>query len=59
MTKLRLYGAVDHVAHFLHTPTMRGSRSARTRWHHRIHLVPYWLIRPICDRYEHWLEDVR
>lgn len=43
---------LDWVAHLLHTPTMLGRGAARARWHHRIHLVPYAVIRPVCDRYE-------
>lgn len=43
---------VDAAAHFLYCPTMLGRDSARTRWHHRIHLIPGRLLAWVCDRYD-------
>jgi hypothetical protein len=31
---------------------MCGRRVAVARWYHRIHLLPGWALRPICDRYD-------
>lgn len=42
----------DALGHWLYTPTMLGKRSARARWHHRIHLIPGWLSRWACNRYD-------
>lgn len=50
--KHRHIKALDDVAHFLYCPTMLGSRAARARWHHRIHLVPGFLLAVVCDAYE-------
>lgn len=52
---LRLFLAVDAVAHVLYAPTMLGRSSGRSRWHHRIHLIPGWLLRWVCDGFERWL----
>jgi hypothetical protein len=43
---------LDSAAHVLYTPTMHGKRIAVARWHHHIHLVPGWLFKFICDRFE-------
>ena len=56
--RIRFWPAVDAVAHFLYVPTMGGRRSARTRWHHRIHLIPGALLSLICDAYEARLSEV-
>lgn len=42
----------DSLVHFLYCPTMLGRRSARARWHHRIHLIPGAFLAAVCDRYE-------
>lgn len=47
--KHRLLTWADNVAHFLYCPTMLGSRAARARWHHRIHLIPGFLLARACD----------
>lgn len=31
---------------------MAGRRLAAARWHHRIHLLPGWLLSMICDRFD-------
>jgi hypothetical protein len=31
---------------------MLGRRSARAHWHHRIHLIPGFLLERVCDRYD-------
>ena len=41
---------IDTVAHALYCPTMHGKRCVRAHWHHRIHLIPGRLLRPVCDR---------
>jgi hypothetical protein len=59
MTRKRPRGMrLDSAAHLLYTPTMHGSRIAVARWHHHIHLIPGWLFRFICDRFERsvWAE---
>lgn len=48
----KLLAATDRVAHFLYEPTRLGQNLSVARWHHRIHLVPHRLIKPLCDRYE-------
>lgn len=53
--KLRLFMALDGLAHMLYAPTMLGRRSGRTRWHHRVHLIPGRLLGWVCDRYDLWL----
>jgi hypothetical protein len=53
----RLLERTDTVTHALYCPTMAGRRLARTRWHHRIHLIPRRLLAAVCDRYECWLTD--
>ena len=48
----RFWEPLDDVAHFLHTPLMLGHRVAVARWYHRLHLLPGWALRPICDRFD-------
>jgi hypothetical protein len=48
---------LDSAAHFLYAPTMHGKRMAVARWHHGIHLIPGWLFRAICDRFEASLQE--
>lgn len=43
---------LDGIAHVLYCPTMLGRRHARTRWHHRIHLIPGAVLNYMCDRYD-------
>lgn len=47
-----MWKIIDAVAHVLYCPTMLGRRSARTRWHHRVHLIPGRLVGWVCDRYD-------
>lgn len=49
---MKILAVADHIAHVLHCPTMLGRRSARARWHHRIHLIPGVFLAAICDRYD-------
>lgn len=42
----------DSLAHFLYCPTMLGRRAARARWHHRLHLIPGFLLAKACDAYD-------
>ena len=44
--------SLDTLAHFLYEPTMAGKDVAVARWHHRIHLIPGWLVTWVCDRYD-------
>jgi hypothetical protein len=46
----RLWQAADSAAHFLYCPGMGARRSARARWHHRVHLIPGCLLRLACGR---------
>lgn len=46
------WSVADALAHALYCPTMLGSRSGRTRWHHGIHLIPGRWLKWVCDRYE-------
>jgi hypothetical protein len=50
--------AIDSAAHFLYCPGMLGRRLAIARWYHRVHLIPGWLLKLVCDRFEHsvWAE---
>lgn len=50
--RLRMFQAIDRAAHFLYCPTMGGRLAARTRWHHRIHLIPGRLLGWICNRFD-------
>ena len=50
---------IDAVAHFLYCPTMLGKRVARGRWHHRIHLIPGWLLARVCDAHDRSLGVTR
>lgn len=49
---MRVIQAADSAAHFLYEPTMFGRRVARARWHHHLHLIPGWLLKVVCDRFE-------
>lgn len=53
----RLLGWADTLAHALYCPTMYGRRIVRARWHHRIHLIPGWLLAAACDAYEQWVTN--
>ena len=43
---------LDRVAHVLYCPTMLGKDCVRDRWHHRIHLIPGFVLEWFCDRYD-------
>lgn len=43
---------LDALAHLLYCPTLGGRHCARARWHHRIHLIPGWLLALVCARRE-------
>ena len=49
---MRFWQALDTTAHVLYCPSMAGRRTARARWHHRLHLIPGWVLSPVCDRYD-------
>lgn len=53
--RLKLFSALDWLAHLLYAPTMLGHRSGRTRWHHRIHLIPDRVLGWVCNRFDLWL----
>lgn len=53
--RLKLFMALDGLAHFLYVPTALGRRAVRTRWHHRIHLIPDRLLGWACNRLDLWL----
>lgn len=50
--RFRLLRLLDSVAHFLYCPTSPGPVVARARWHHRIHLIPGFVLAWVCDRYD-------
>ena len=54
--RLKLYGWVDAVAHFLYCPAMLGRRCVRARWYHDVHLIPGRWLAAVCDRYDRWLD---
>ena len=43
---------MDRIAHVLYCPTMLGKDCVRDRWHHRIHLIPGFVLEWFCDRYD-------
>ena len=50
--RLRMWQALDNVAHVLYQPTALGDRACRLRWHHRVHLIPARTLGWVCDRYD-------
>lgn len=48
----RFWAVVDWLAHLAYCPTMLGHRSAVTRWHHGVHLIPGALLERACHRYD-------
>lgn len=49
----QFWQVADSAAHFLYCPGMGARRSARARWHHRVHLIPGFLLRLACNRLDH------